>query len=76
VVARLLGVVCEHGEDRVRLALEAAINQHRSEALDLAASGPKIDNVAVPDALAAYVVEAGRAADYDHLLLANGAAHE
>jgi hypothetical protein len=31
VVARLLGAVCEHGEDRVRLALEAAINQHRSD---------------------------------------------
>jgi hypothetical protein len=76
VVARLLGVVCEHGEDRVRLALEAAINRHRSEASDLATVGPKIDNVAVPDALAAYVVEAGRASDYDHLLRANGAAHE
>ena len=32
VLARLLGAVCEHGEDRVRLALEAAIKQHRSEA--------------------------------------------
>jgi hypothetical protein len=29
----------------------------------------------VPDALAAYVVEAGRASDYDHLL-ADGAVHE
>jgi hypothetical protein len=36
VVARLLGAVCEHGEDRVRLALEAAINQHRSAVPDLA----------------------------------------
>ena len=35
-----------------------------------------IENVAVPDALAAYVVEAGRASDYDHLLLAAGAVHE
>ena len=76
VVARLLGVVCEHGEDRVRVALEAAINQHRIEALDLEVPGPKIENVAVPDALAAYVVEAGRASDYDHLLLADGAVHE
>jgi len=33
-------------------------------------------NVAVPDALAAYVVEAGRASDHDHLLLADGAVHE
>jgi transposase len=76
VLARLLGAVCEHGEDRVRLALEAAINRHRSEASDLATTGAEIENVAVPDALAAYVVEAGRASDYDHLLLANGAAHE
>jgi transposase len=75
VLARLLGAVCEHGEDRVRLALEAAINQRRSEASDLAVAEPRIDNVAVPDALAAYVVEAGRASDYDHLLTA-GALHE
>jgi Mu transposase, C-terminal domain len=76
VVARLLGAVCEHGEDRVRLALEAAINRHRIEASVLPARGPEIENVAVPDALATYVVEAGRASDYDHLLLADGAAHE
>jgi hypothetical protein len=76
VVARLLGAVCEHGEDRVRLALEAAINQHRSAAAEVATAGLQIDNVAVPDALAAYVVEAGRASDYDHLLLGGGAAHE
>jgi hypothetical protein len=76
VVARLLGVVCEHGEDRVRLALEAAINQHRIEVLELPAPRPKIEHVAVPDALASYVVEAGRASDYDHLLLADGAVHE
>ncbi len=76
VVARLLGAVCEQGEDRVRLALEAAINQHRVEVPDLPAPGPKIDNDAVPEALAANVVEAGRASDYDHLLLADGAVHE
>jgi hypothetical protein len=76
VVARLLRAVCEHGEDRVRLAREAAISQHRIEGSDLPAPGPKIENVAVPDALASYVVEAGRASDYDHLLLAAGAAHE
>jgi len=76
VVARLLGAVCEHGEDRVRLALEAAINQQRREVAELPASGPKIEHVAVPDALASYVVEAARASDYDHLLLADGAVHE
>jgi len=76
VVSRLLGAVCEHGEDRMRLALEAAINQHRIDVLDLPVPGPKLENVAVPDALASYVVEAGRASDYDHLLLADGAVHE
>jgi hypothetical protein len=60
----------------VRLALEAAINQHRIEGSNLRAPGPKLENVAIPDALAAYVVEAGRASDYDHLLLADGAVHE
>jgi hypothetical protein len=64
------------GEDRVRQALEAAINQHRSDVLDLPVPGPKLENVTVPDALASYVVEAGRASDYDHLLLADGAVHE
>jgi len=43
VVARLLGAVCEHGEDRVRLALEAAINQHRIDVLDLPVPGPKLE---------------------------------
>lgn len=76
VLARLLGAVCEHGEQRVRLALEAAIAQHRVDAAELPAPRPKLENVAVPDALAGYVVEAGRASDYDHLLLADGGAHE
>ena len=76
VLARLLGAVCEHGEERVRRALEAAIAQHRVDAREFSAPRPKIENVAVPDALAGYVVEAGRASDYDHLLLADGGAHE
>jgi hypothetical protein len=74
--ARLLGAVCEHGEDRVRRALEAAIKQYRNEASDLATTRPRIENVVVPDALSSYVIEAGSASDYDHLLLANGVAHE
>jgi transposase len=77
VLARLLGAVCEHGEDRVRRALEAAVSQRRIAVLDLATSKPALaEKIAVPDALASYVVEAGRAADYDHLLLAAGGAHE
>jgi hypothetical protein len=34
------------------------------------------ENIAVPDALASYVVEAARASDYDHLLLGDGDTHE
>jgi hypothetical protein len=30
----------------------------------------------VPHGLADFIIEAGKAADYDHLLLANGGAHE
>ena len=37
---------------------------------------PALENIAVPDALASYIVEAGRASDYDHLLFADGGAHE
>jgi hypothetical protein len=77
VVARLLGAVCEHGEERVRRALETAVSQRRIELLDLTSSQPApVNKIAVPEALAAYVVEARCAADYDHLLLADGGAHE
>ena len=77
VLARLLGAVCQHGEDKVARALAAALNQQRVGLLDLAADdGLPPPSIIVPPALAGYVVEAGRAADYDHLLLAAGGAHE
>jgi hypothetical protein len=76
VLARLLGAVCEHGEERVRLALEAAVAQCRLDTPEPTTSKPARENIAVPDALAAYVVEAARASDYDHLLLGEGGTHE
>jgi transposase len=76
VLARLLGAVCEHGEERVRRALEAAVSQHRIEVPEFPVPKLASQEIAVPDALAAYVVEAGRAADYDHLLFTDGDAHE
>jgi len=76
VLARLLGVVCEHGEERVRLALEAAVAQGRVDTSERSVSQPALENIAVPDALAAYVVEAAHASDYDHLLLGEGGTHE
>jgi transposase len=74
VLARLLGAVYEHGEQQVVQALEAALNQQRVGLLDLvsAASAPPPQPIGVPAALADYVVEAGKASDYDHLLLAEG----
>jgi hypothetical protein len=52
VLARLLGAVCEHGEERVRLAPEAAVAQRRVATLELSAPKSAIENVAVPAALA------------------------
>jgi len=76
VLARLLGAVCQHGEDKVARALAAALNEQRVGLLDLAGDdGLPPPAITVPPALAGYVVEAGRAADYDHLL-AEGGAHE
>jgi len=61
----------------VRRALEAAVNEGRVGVLALIAPGLVIaGTISVPDALASYVIEAGRASDYDHLLLAAGGAHE
>jgi transposase len=77
VLARLLGAVCQHGEDKVARALAAALNEQRVGLVDLACDdGLPPPAITVPAALAGYVVEAGRAADYDHLLLAAGGAHE
>jgi transposase len=77
VLARLLGAVCEHGEERVRRALEAAVAERRVGVLDLIASQPApVSSITVPAALSDYVIEAGRAADYDHLLLAARGTHE
>jgi transposase len=73
VLAKLLGALEEHGEARVQPVLEAALAQQRI------APPPKAGapaTIAVPDALAAFVIEAAKAADYDHLLLAAGGAHE
>jgi hypothetical protein len=34
------------------------------------------ESIIVPDGLANIVIEAGKASDYDHLLLTKGGAHE
>lgn len=73
VLARLLGAVCEHGEEQVSRALAVALSERRIGLSELAAgAGPVSPSITAPAALAGYTVEAGRAADYDHLLLAEG----
>ncbi len=70
VLAKVLGAVLEHGEEAVAEALTAALSAGRHDLLGLA---PRVHHdharsVTVPHALAGFVVEAGRAADYDVLL--------
>ena len=74
---RLIGAVGEHGETQVARALEAALNEQRIGLLDVITPEPQASPaITVPSALAGFVIEAGKAADYDHLLLADGGAHE
>lgn len=73
VLAKLLGVLADQGEARIQPLLAAALAQQRSGA-PVPATAPTVS--AVPEALAAFVIEAAKAADYDHLLHADGGAHE
>ena len=70
-LARLLRAVTEHGEERVRAALEACLDDGGFDELalrrSLAASGERRE-VAVPEALRGYRVESASARDYDRLL--------
>ncbi len=76
-MAKLLGAVEEHGEERVRPALEAALAGKRLGLLDVIVRTPEAcAPITVPKALADFVIEAGKAADYDHLLLTDGGSHE
>lgn len=74
VLAKLLGVLEEQGEARIQPLLEAALAQQRSGPTVPQAPAPAV--IAVPDALAEFVIETAKAADYDHLLHADGGAHE
>ena len=70
-LARVLGAVCEQGEEAVQVALTKALTTQRVDLLALTpASLARPEHNAVPSSLAGYEVPAGRAADYDHLLLA------
>jgi transposase len=73
VLAKILGAVLDHGEEAVTKALTAALSAGRHDLLALASRvhDEPVQTIAVPQALAGFVVEAGRATDYD-VLLAGG----
>ena len=71
VFASVLGMVLEHGEEKVADALEDMLTAGRLDLLTLGASlCPPVSpaQVAVPEALRQYQIESARIADYDHLL--------
>jgi hypothetical protein len=77
ILAKLLGTLEEHGEERLQPVLEAALAHQRAGLLEDMESPPAPpESIAVPNGLANIVIEAAKAADYDHLLLVNGGAHE
>jgi hypothetical protein len=70
LLARILGAMVDHGEAVVAAALEAILRmsqQDPSVVTSLTSQLPQ--EVPVPQTLRGYPVEAGRAADYDALLL-------
>ena len=76
ILAKLLGALEEHGEARLRPVLEAALTHQQAGIISAAPSPPPPESITVPHGLADFIIEAGKAADYDHLLLANGGPHE
>lgn len=67
-LARVLGAVVDQGEEAVGKALEAALATKRAHLLALATTGVSPPPVAVPAALAAYVVESTPVQSFDALL--------
>jgi hypothetical protein len=74
VLARLLAVIDREGEEVVSAALDRALRQSPDfqPHVPAACAAHAMRAVAVPEALRFYDVEAGRAADYDWLLLETG----
>jgi hypothetical protein len=71
VLARILGVIVEHGQEAVGEAIKKALLDGR---LDLLALGEKmhtssvVESVEVPKLLSSYEVESAKASDFDFLL--------
>lgn len=64
--ARILGAVCEHGEDLVARAIEKAIEAGRTELITFPARARA--SIEVPESLRDYAVEQASAAHYDGLM--------
>jgi transposase len=71
VFAQLVAAIVEHGEGAVTAALEPVLQSERvalSALREQVAKVPLPQRIAVPEPLAGYEVEAGKASDYDFLL--------
>jgi hypothetical protein len=70
VFARVLGAVCDHGEEAVAEAIGTALAAHRHDLLALAeALQTRSLSNPVPATLAEHHIESASVADYDRLLL-------
>jgi transposase len=72
VMAKLLGVMVDHGEDAVGKALCEVLGQGRLDLLALRSrlhGEPRKDPIPVPEPLGSYQVDVGQTTDYDWLLL-------
>jgi hypothetical protein len=70
--ARILGAVCDHGEELVARAIEKAIEAGRTDLIPL--PGAVCTTVEVPESLRGYAVEQTSVRAYDGLL-AEGNSH-
>jgi len=69
VMAQILAAVVDHGEEAISAALTRALASGRTDLLALAPTvHAQTAQVAVPEALAQYQIESGRAGDYDWML--------
>jgi hypothetical protein len=75
ILAGILGAIDDHGEDIVSVALQQMLSQGRCDLLMLRRHLPDspvlLDSV-IPAPLRGIEVQAGRAADYDELLIGGG----
>ena len=69
LMAGVIGAIVKHGEDSLAEAVRDAIASDRLDLLSLAKLEPRPPTNPVPEALAGFVIEEARAADFDRLLI-------